>query len=510
MADTSSAESFTYVSSYAWNFTGSRLDVTYRRQRRALLRTSINLKPFPRRMLLEVTRGLEQRMAFVEFWLAYVRVNPNADEYAVVTEPVQKNAQAVVPASSARKVALRQELDLLCGYGHGHLGARSWIKEAALVHHEMTVRLSEDATEVEVEDRTTHHRYRLGEYARAIALPGSMSKRGLVNDGTRLPSTVQTSPDQALVLCSLGDDTFAPHKDMLDQLEELNAVVRIRKKQVTLLQGPPGSGKEIFAPAIHYGSIRSGEYIPFAVPGFSLDQLREALFGSLVDGKIRSGLIEKARNGTLFLDEFDKPSTAEFYAMLLRVLESRVYYPHGSLEQREAENVNWVLAGAFDKTRGGAIPRDLWTRLTGSLELKNRSHDPRYVAALFLRFHFQEVLEKFKSKIDDKRVLMLLGVSNRSYRPNAAVTVLAHRFAEVVDQCRSRVQRSAIRVRNTRSSAPIPELSVRSIRQAAIAASQLLIEGADEGATTLDRAWNDKGVGSEIGKIINVSFRGEA
>jgi transcriptional regulator with PAS, ATPase and Fis domain len=102
-----------------------------------------------------------------------------------------------------------------------------------------------------------------------------------------------------------------------------------------LLLGETGTGKELFARAIHYLSPR--KHLPF-VP-VNCGAIPDALFENEIFGHVRgaytdarseeTGLLAYAGNGTLFLDEVDALSAAA-QVKLLRVLQEQEYRPIGS------------------------------------------------------------------------------------------------------------------------------------------------------------------------------------
>ncbi len=101
-----------------------------------------------------------------------------------------------------------------------------------------------------------------------------------------------------------------------------------------LITGETGTGKELFAKAVHKVSGRKGELISVNVAGVDDNLFSDTLFGhkkgAFTGAEIeRKGLIEKAENGTLFLDEIGDLSI-ESQVKLLRLLQDGHYYPLGS------------------------------------------------------------------------------------------------------------------------------------------------------------------------------------
>jgi two-component system, NtrC family, response regulator len=94
-----------------------------------------------------------------------------------------------------------------------------------------------------------------------------------------------------------------------------------------LLIGETGTGKEVFAQAIHNNSNRSKQnFIAVNCSAFSKDLLENELFGhkaGAFTGAIKDtkGIFEEANNGTVFLDELGE-MPLDLQAKLLRVLES--------------------------------------------------------------------------------------------------------------------------------------------------------------------------------------------
>ena len=116
------------------------------------------------------------------------------------------------------------------------------------------------------------------------------------------------------------------------------AVLLAQKVSVTdvpvLLTGETGTGKEVFAQAIHYSSKRSKQnFVAVNCSSFSKELLESEMFGHRAGSftgalKDKKGLFEEANNGTIFLDEIGEMAF-ELQAKLLRILETGEYIKIG-------------------------------------------------------------------------------------------------------------------------------------------------------------------------------------
>lgn len=97
-----------------------------------------------------------------------------------------------------------------------------------------------------------------------------------------------------------------------------------------VIQGESGTGKSVWAEAIHYASPRAAQpLLELNCASLPETLLESELFGfepgAFTDARRRQeGLLEKANNGTLFLDEIGN-MTASVQAKLLRVLEEGTF-----------------------------------------------------------------------------------------------------------------------------------------------------------------------------------------
>lgn len=138
-----------------------------------------------------------------------------------------------------------------------------------------------------------------------------------------------------------------------------------------MLMGESGTGKELFAQAIHNLSLRrEGPFIAINCGAIAETLLESELFGyehGAFTGARKGGrasLFERARGGTVFLDELGELSPRA-QAALLRVLEERELQRLGG-DKVIALDVRIIAAmsgPAEDLIAGGRFRRDLYHRL---------------------------------------------------------------------------------------------------------------------------------------------------
>ncbi len=137
-----------------------------------------------------------------------------------------------------------------------------------------------------------------------------------------------------------------------------------------LITGETGTGKELVARAVHNVGAGEGKFVAFNVAGLDDNYFSDTLFGHEKGaftgaGQRRSGLIESAAGGTIFLDEIGDLAP-ETQIKLLRILQEKLYYPLGSDKPRKVD-ARIVLATNRDLNRmvdDGSFRRDLFYRLT--------------------------------------------------------------------------------------------------------------------------------------------------
>ncbi|MGE5626774.1 MAG: sigma-54 dependent transcriptional regulator PrdR [Solirubrobacterales bacterium] len=162
-----------------------------------------------------------------------------------------------------------------------------------------------------------------------------------------------------------------------------------------LITGKSGTGKEVFAKAIHEASGRSGNFVAINCSAIPENLFESELFGYVegaFTGAVKKGKIGKfefANNGTLFLDEIgDMP--LEMQVKILRVLQDGVIYRLGS-EKAIGTDTRIIAATNKDLMKlinENKFREDLFYRLAVVQiklpPLNERKEDIRDLANLFL------------------------------------------------------------------------------------------------------------------------------
>nr|WP_294875396.1 sigma-54 dependent transcriptional regulator [uncultured Pedobacter sp.] len=176
-----------------------------------------------------------------------------------------------------------------------------------------------------------------------------------------------------------------------------------------LLLGETGTGKEVFAQAIHYESLRKMKpFVAVNCSGFNHELLESELFGhkeGAFTGAVRDkkGLLEEANEGTLFLDEIGEMNL-DLQAKLLRVLENQTFIKVGDTQTSKV-NVRIIAATNRDlkaEAESGKFRLDLYYRLSVfSIELPPLSQ--RKSDILLIAKHY---LKEFANKVNKQELVM--------------------------------------------------------------------------------------------------------
>ncbi len=180
-------------------------------------------------------------------------------------------------------------------------------------------------------------------------------------------------------------DTIIGKSKGLEQVIDLAQKVS-KTNSTVLLTGETGTGKEVFAQAIHENSNRAGKsFVALNCSTFSKEILESELFGHKQGAftgaiKDKKGFIEEANGGTLFLDEIGE-MPLELQAKLLRVLETSEYIPIGDTTPKKS---NFRLIAATNR------------------DLKTESEEHRFRSDLFFRLNIFEIkIPPLRERIKD-------------------------------------------------------------------------------------------------------------
>lgn len=232
----------------------------------------------------------------------------------------------------------------------------------------------------------------------------------------RLASRFRKEQAEALSFLKSGIDTKNPgFNRLIERLEK----IALNSPEPLLLLGPTGSGKSQLAKRI-YELKRAkkqvlGELVEVNCATLRGDAAMATLFGHTKGAftgavEARGGLLRKASQGVLFLDEIGELGPDE-QAMLLRATEDKVFYPVGS--DKEVVSEFQLIAGT-NRDLGEAVAQgtfredllariNLWTFRLPSLRERPEDIDPnleyeltRSGAALNRRVTFsKEARERF-------------------------------------------------------------------------------------------------------------------
>ncbi|TYP93744.1 DNA-binding transcriptional response regulator, NtrC family, contains REC, AAA-type ATPase, and a Fis-type DNA-binding domains [Fodinibius salinus] len=217
------------------------------------------------------------------------------------------------------------------------------------------------------------------------------------------------------------DDKYG-FKSIVGESEAIQEAVRMAKKVATsdmsvLLQGETGTGKELFAQAIHQASPRKGgPFVALNCSAFPKDMLESEMFG-FKEGAFtgakesKKGLIEEADGGTLFLDEIGDMDIG-LQAKLLRFLKNKKFTKLGETEERTVD-IRVIAATNKDlkkEANEDTFRDDLYYRLAGFEidipPLRDRKSDIPLLANFFLKRLNERV-----RRIDDEAMNLLLSYS---------------------------------------------------------------------------------------------------
>lgn len=212
-------------------------------------------------------------------------------------------------------------------------------------------------------------------------------------------------------------DTIIGKSKALEQVIDLAKKVA-KTDSTVLLTGETGTGKEVFAQAIHENSNRAGKsFVALNCSAFSKEILESELFGHKQGAftgalKDKKGFIEEANGGTLFLDEIGE-MPIDLQAKLLRVLETNDYIPVGDTTPKKS---NFRLIAATNR------------------DLKSEIENHAFRSDLYFRLNiFEIIIPSLRERVKDIAPLVSYFVKQFSEKTNKKPLQIAPDFLQKLE-----------------------------------------------------------------------------
>lgn len=247
-----------------------------------------------------------------------------------------------------------------------------------------------------------------------------------------------------------------------------------------LLLGETGTGKEVFAQAIHHGSKRASKpFMALNCSAFGKDLLESELFGHKAGAftgatKDKRGLIEEANLGTLFLDEIGEMHI-DLQAKLLRVIETSEFIKVGDTKSSRVD-VRIIAATNRDlqqEVEKGGFREDLFYRLNVFTiplpALRDRKKDIPMIADYYLHFFAR----KIGKRIDGISTAFLDHLQQLDWKGNIRelkniierAVILSDGPQLTVDNLPSELQVTSVQGTGARVSGPISAFDLASVEK---------------------------------------------
>jgi DNA-binding NtrC family response regulator len=233
-------------------------------------------------------------------------------------------------------------------------------------------------------------------------------------------------------------DSMIGDSPAMNDVKELARKVAQSPGSTVLITGESGTGKDLVAKVIHYGSSRSPRpFLNITCSALPDTLLESELFGhergAFTDARQQKrGLFEQADQGTVFLDEIGEMAPT-LQAKLLRVLEEKTFRRLGSTADVKVD-VRVIAATNRDleqQVRDGKFRDDLYYRLNvlriAMPALRDRGRDVIMLANHYVRVFSQE----FRKPV--------AGIS-----PDAESVLLAYGWPGNVRELRNMIERAVL------------------------------------------------------------------
>jgi len=253
-----------------------------------------------------------------------------------------------------------------------------------------------------------------------------------------LDDSVRVSLEKEIYKSYMFDDIVGKDEKILNLFEIFSCLARTDTQ--ILIVGETGTGKNIFARAIHNMSYRNDKpFVKVNCAALPANLIESELFGykkgAFTDARNdKPGRFQSAEGGTVLLDEIgDLP--IELQAKLLQVLDEKMFYPLGSAEPVRVD-VRIIATTNKDlqqMMKSGSFREDLYYRLNVEEikipPLRERAIDVPLLADHFLR-QYSNKLDKPVQRVNPRAIKILL---NYPYPGN--VRELKHIIEHAVIVC---------------------------------------------------------------------------
>lgn len=238
------------------------------------------------------------------------------------------------------------------------------------------------------------------------------------DDDDKVPLTVKRAYDKAQLkhevthLRQRVENKYA-FSIIIGKSKKISEAIELAKKAAPtdttiLLTGETGTGKELFAQAIHNASLRKNKkFVAVNCSAIPKDLIESELFGYKKGAFTganydKKGYFEEASGGTIFLDEIgEMPHDTQ--AKLLRVIEARTYLRLGDPKE---QTIDVRIIAATNKNldaeiKSGGFREDLYYRLSAFViklpSLRERSDDIEILIKYFVESYSQKLSKKIET-----------------------------------------------------------------------------------------------------------------
>ncbi len=272
-------------------------------------------------------------------------------------------------------------------------------------------------------DRPFYYRTRMGRVANTIHSVYPLLKNNqicgaicIVREYTILEKTIRNLSSPKNKKTAPRNDTRFTFNSIIGETAEFKAAVNIANMAANtpspiMLYGETGTGKELFAQAIHnLSGRRRFNYTPVNCAAIPENLLEGILFGTskgaFTGAANKPGLFERANGGTIFLDELNSMAIG-LQAKILRVIQERKVRRLGSLREVDVDLkiISSVNRQPHEAIATNQLRPDLFYRLGVVFipipPLRNRHGDIERLAHHFLSKHRRKLKKPIAGISDD-------------------------------------------------------------------------------------------------------------